>query len=108
ARADPREALMPAAAEPAGALAGYLLAQTTLAAMVADRIFRPELPATEEPNMPRACIVIRRAGGYQLFGADNPPVGDPTLDIICYGARWLEAENIAATVVLALRSLRTS
>lgn len=95
------------AADPSKALAAYLKT-TEVSAVVAGRVYRPELPAADIKggHMPRACIVIRRAGGYGLFGGGNVPLGDPTLDLFCYGETWLQADQVAAAVIPALRSLR--
>lgn len=95
------------AADPSAALATYLRS-TSLSDIVDGRIWRPELPDGEDVSMPRGAVVIRRAGGYSLFGASNVPVGDPRLDLFCYGETWLDAENVAGAVVPALRSLRQS
>lgn len=96
------------AADATGALVSYLKT-TRVNDVTSGRVFRPELPDTEMQSMPRACVVIRRAGGYGLFGGSNPPVGDPTLDLFCYGETWLQSESVVAgEVILALRSLRTA
>lgn len=94
------------AADPTAALAAYLLAQPAVSAIVAGRVFRPDLPASEDKLMPRACIVVREAGGGNLFGPSNIGWGDPRIDLICYGARRLEADQLAREVALALKALR--
>jgi hypothetical protein len=58
--------------------------------------------------MPQACIVVRPAGGYKLFGTGLMPVADPTLDVICYGTVEQEAYDIARPAVSALRQLTQS
>lgn len=86
------------------AVAGYLVAQ--VGSLVSGRVFRPELPQTENASMPRACIVIAPAGGYTRFGAATIPLGDPRVDIRCFGETQLEAQNIAREVIQALKSLQ--
>lgn len=95
------------AADPAGALCTYLEG-TPVDTVTSGRIFRPELPDTEPDLMPRACIVVRRAGGYAMFAGGQVPVGDPILDLFCWGETQLEAERVASEVLTALRALRTS
>jgi hypothetical protein len=58
--------------------------------------------------MPSQTIVVRPAGGYQLFGATNAPIGDPHLDLYCWGSTWLEAEMLASRTIPILRQLRTT
>jgi hypothetical protein len=96
---------MTAPADPAGALASYF-ATTLVNDLVGGRIYRPELNSDDDEQMPQGAIVIRRAGGYQLFGGANIMLGDPRLDVFCYGGTWLEAERIASAVVIALKQLR--
>lgn len=98
------------AADPSAALCTYLAADGDVGDLVGSSIFRPSLPDKEDlpQPMPFACIVIKRAGGYRLFQGGNIPLGDPRLDIVCYGGTELEAEHVAAAVVSALRSLRQS
>jgi len=94
------------AADPTAALAAFLL--SNVGSLVDGRVFRPKVPRTEDEFMPRACIVVRNAGGYQLFGDSYLPVGDPRLDVIAYGGSDLEADNIARECLLALKGLQTS
>lgn len=92
------------APDPTAAVAGYLLAQ--VGTLVTNRVFRPDLPDSETVNMPRACIVVAPAGGYSLFGGATLQVGDPRVDVRCFGQSQLEAQNIAREVILALKALR--
>lgn len=94
------------AADPMAALGEYFKT-TPVNAVTAGRIFRPELDEDEIRNMPRAAVVIRRAGGYGMFGGSQVPIGDPRLDIVCYGQTYLQAEQtVAGEVVNALKALR--
>lgn len=96
-----------AAADPSAAVALYLKGIPAVNDIVSGRVFRPSLDDPDEiEQMPRAAIVVRRAGGYTLFGGVNIPVGDPRLDIFCYGESFLEAEDLGAEVVNALKALR--
>jgi hypothetical protein len=96
------------AADPTLAIAAYLKAQTVIAEATEGRIFRPDLPEGEDAFMPRGCVLVRPAGGGQLFGRDYLPVIDSRLDIVCYGSTRLEAENISREVALALKQLKNS
>lgn len=87
------------------ALAGYLASVAGVNSAVSGRIYRPQLDTDAVPSMPEACLVIRHAGGYQMFGGAQVPIGDPRLDIFCYGSTWLEAEQVSDQVVAALRAL---
>jgi hypothetical protein len=96
------------AADPTLAIAAYLKAQKVIDEAVEGRIFRPDLPQGEDIHMPRACVLVRPAGGGQLFGRDYLGVMDSRIDIVCYGSTRLEAENIGREVQLALKNLRRS
>lgn len=86
------------------ALAGYLLER--VGDLVDQRVFRPQLPQTEDKHMPRACIVVSGAGGASRYGDSYLPLGTPRLDVRCYGSSGLEADNIAQAALLALKRMR--
>lgn len=90
--------------DPMGALAVYLRAALP---DLNDRVYRPELSKGQSSAMPEATIVIRPAGGYTLFRDTNAPIGDPNLDLYCYGSTWFEAEQLANSTIPILRQLRT-
>lgn len=97
-------------ADPTAALCTYL-ASTSVAGLLVDgaaSIFRPKLPpeANLPQPMPFACMVVRPAGGYARFGGGLLPIGDPRLEIVCYGSAELEAQDVARETVGALRALR--
>lgn len=96
------------AADPTLAIAAYLASLTEVTEAAEDRIFRPELPEGEDKSMPRACVLVRPAGGGILFGRTRLPFKDSRIDIVCYGSTRLEAENLAREVSLALTELGTS
>jgi len=96
------------AADPTLAIAAYLKAQTVINEATEGRVFRPDLPESEDAHMPRGCLLVRPAGGGQFFGRDYLPVIDSRLDIVCYGSTRLEAENIGREVALALKKLHHS
>lgn len=68
-------------------------------------VFRPDLPKGFDQVMPAACVVCRPAGGYKQFGKTQIPVGDPTIDIVCYGANQDEATNVARAGVVVCKQL---
>jgi hypothetical protein len=104
------------AADPTKAIAAYLqarvgslLVQTPsglqgIAAGV-PAVFRPDMPLTFDQAMPAACIIVRPAGGYTMYGKGQLPVGDPRIDMVCYGAVRLQADQIARACVVALKQL---
>jgi hypothetical protein len=87
---------------PRSAVARYLKNTVTLAE---GRVFRPELPKSEDDDMPRACIVVVAAGGGHMFGGDRLPAFDSLMDINCYGSTRLEAEDVADEAQYWLREL---
>lgn len=96
------------AASASTGLASYLQADPAVSALTAGHVFRPQLDTAVMTSMPQACVVVRSAGGYRLFGGAQVPLGDPRLDIFCYGSTWLEAESVAEAVLAALRALKPS
>jgi hypothetical protein len=90
------------------AIAAYLAEVVEVVELSEGRIFRPELPEREDEHMPQACVLIRPAGGGQLFGRTRLPFKDSRLDIVCYGSTRLEAENLARQVSDALTELESS
>lgn len=96
------------AADPTLAIAAYLKDQTLVWEAAEERIFRPELPEGEDRLMPRACVLVRPAGGGLMSARDYLPFIDSRLDHICYGSTRLQAENLAREVAAALKDLRQS
>jgi hypothetical protein len=96
------------AADPTLAIAAYLESIEDVLEAAEGRIFRPELPTAEDQHMPRACVLVRPAGGGLLLGRTRLPFKDSRIDIVCYGSTRLEASNVAREVSLALGELRTS
>jgi hypothetical protein len=94
--------------DPTLAIAAYLKAQASINEATGGRIFRPELPKSEEPSMPRGCVIVRPAGGTDLFANTRLPAKTPRVDIVCYGSTRLECENIARECSAALDELTHS
>jgi hypothetical protein len=92
-----------AAADPSASICAYLL--NTMGDLVEGRIFRPDLPKSEDQYMPRACLLVRAAGGYKLFGGGYMPVGDPLIHVIAYGVSAQEAASLSRSVYIALKQL---
>lgn len=98
-------------ADPAAALCAFL--QASVGDLLdqgpnGPLVYRPSLPEKVDPKMPQACIVVRPAGGYKLFGTGRLPVADPVLDLMCYGAVEQQAYTIAVASAQALRQLTMS
>lgn len=71
-------------------------------------IFRPDLPRGWDQLMPCATIVVRNAGGVDLFGKGYIPLSSPRLDIASYGESARQAEEIARAALVALKRLTPS
>ena len=99
------------AADPCAAICAYLAA--TLSDLLAQgpsgpAVFRPSLPQAQDRLMPQACIVVRPAGGYKLYGVGALPVADPVLDLTCYGAVSQQSYELTLAAARVLRALRMS
>lgn len=87
-------------AEPIAAIVALMLDDGAVTALVGRRVFAVELPETENQKMPRACVVLRRAGG----GAVGPGARSyvdwtvTRIDAFCYGKTPLEAIRMHAAV----------
>ena len=93
-------------AAPTAGLAAFLLDDTDVSGLTDGRVFRPKIPQRELPSMPRACVIVTPAGGYLQFGDSYLPIGDPRLDVRCYGSTPLEGQNIARAVLNACKRMR--
>jgi hypothetical protein len=72
-------------------------------------IYRPELPAEREEEMPRACVIVLpdpSGGAGRLFGKSDLPIWDSRLSLYCYGSTRLEAQNLGRSVEAVLRTLK--
>ena len=87
--------------DPLFALRAYMLSDPAVAAYSGERIYCRLLPPrayedgewVDPPNlMPRACVVLHRAGGPPRRG--NLPIGYPRVDVKCYGAHVEEAGEL--------------
>lgn len=88
------------------ALVSLVAADVTVASLVGARVFRPELPATEVPFMPRATVVLQPSAGGFLVGADSYlAVGDQRVDVIAWGGSPGEASDVHDAVHIFLKNL---
>lgn len=106
--ADPLAAICAYLASTVGSLMTQMPVTGIAGPVGSPAIFRPDIPRGWDQYMPTACIVVRGAGGYQLFGGGSMPVADPRLDVICWGGSQLEAASIARSVTIALKQLGPS
>lgn len=84
------------------ALVAYLKADSGVLA-ITTRVFAPRLPISEAANMPRQCVVLRRAGGLGFAGArDFTRLQELRIDAFCYGANEKEAGTLNLAVHDAL------
>ncbi len=97
-------------ADPSGAVAQYLSTELEAATggNVSEglRIFRPDLPKTEDEYMPNACVVVVPGGGSALQGKDYLPMATSLLDCFCYGDTHLQADILARRVGIALKQIK--
>jgi hypothetical protein len=99
-------------ADPLLAIRAYLQA-SAVGALLEPRehgpaIYRPTMPPTAQDDMPFGCIVIRPAGGYNMFGIGLLPVADPKIDFTCYAGTPQESYEIAVATARALKQLQMS
>ena len=88
------------------ALRAYLLSAANADAGTEGRIYGAEVPQSEHANMPRRAILLRDAGGYVLPGSQvDIEIGDPRVDILCYGATPFEAKAVWRAVHPHMRRL---
>jgi hypothetical protein len=82
----------------------YLAAAPAVAALIEGRAWGGEVPRSENASMPRAALVVSRAGGGTI-GATTTAYGDVRVDVDCYGASPYEADQLYVAVERALKSL---
>lgn len=82
----------------------YLLADATVAGLVGTRVFGGELPDSEADDMPRACVVLNYAGGFADRWA-YVELGEPRVDVRCYGTTPYVADQLYRAVHGALKHL---
>lgn len=68
-------------------------------------VFRPDLPQGFDQVMPAACVVVRPAGGYKQYGKTQFYIGDPTVDVVCYGTNQQQATEVCRAVAIVLKQL---
>lgn len=81
------------AADPTEAIASFLLAQ--MGSQVEGRVFRPELPESDDFKLPTSAIVVMPGGEGNLMAGTRQPALDSMADVLCYGATRLNADNVA-------------
>jgi hypothetical protein len=87
-----------------GALVTFLKADPDVASASVGRIFPGELPRNENPSMPRAAVVVKRAGGG-LLGTAYQEYGDIRVDVDCYGKTMREADQLYSVTRRALKQM---
>ena len=92
--------------DPVAALVSYLETESTLQFLIEGRVFGEELPAVENAQMPRACIVVMASGGGGNIGSSYQQFGDGRVDVRCYGPSTREAKRLANLVYVAIKTLK--
>lgn len=88
----------------------YLASQSYVTSLVTDatghvNIYRPVLPREQDASMPKASVIVRAAGGYQMFGKDWMPVADPRIYLVCFGSTMQESMAVATACTYAMKAL---
>lgn len=86
------------------AVRAYLLDRDSVADILVDRLFAPELPEGEDESMPRRCAVLSQSGGPGSRG--YLPLDAQRVDVRAYGETAWQAARVARVVHLELKALR--
>jgi hypothetical protein len=81
-----------------------LLGDSAVNTLVSGRVFNVRLPDSQAQFMPRACIVLGRAGGRPDMG--YMPVARQRIDMRCYGTDDPQAHAVFAAADPVLKQLR--
>jgi hypothetical protein len=92
--------------DPVEAVRFVLRADAALAKRVATRIMGGELPEADTKNMPRACIVLKPAGGPGGPGGGYQDYGKTRIDVICYGESIHESWLVYLAAYDVLKAIR--
>lgn len=91
--------------DPIEALVAFLKADSAVAAILSARVFGGELPRRENESMPRACVVLKPAGGG-LIGLEYQSYGDMRVDVDCYAATSQGSWTLYRAVYGALKGMQ--
>ena len=81
-----------------------LLADADVAALCETRVWAAEMPKVEAESMPRPCVVIVYAGGFERMATD--PTIRPRVDVYNYGETFHRAGAVDRATYSALKALR--
>ena len=82
-----------------------LKADPGVAGLCEDRVFGGELPGDQAESMPKQAVVVRRiSGGAGAGGFTDVERG--TLETLCWGESFLEADEVRQAVHAALKQAR--
>lgn len=85
------------------ALRILLMEDPTVNELVGERVYVEDLPEADHDDMPRACVVIRQAGGLPVRSWE--PYQNPRYDIFCYGKDRYESGKVDRAVTEKLHNL---
>lgn len=86
------------------ALITHLKTVSAITDLTGQRIFGGELPEDEIADMPQAVVVLRYAGGFDVFRTHREQ--QPRLNIWCYGDGFKQAGQVDGAVADALIAIR--
>jgi hypothetical protein len=89
--------------DPIAALINFLKADQDVSALAGNRIFGASLPPGEAASMPRACVVIQKAGGFGQ--ASYQQVYRQRVDVRTYGRTAAEISELQLCCQRALNEL---
>lgn len=82
------------------AMVTHLKTVSAITDLTSTRIFGGELPDEEVDDMPRAVVVLRYAGGFDVFRTHREQ--EPRLNIFSYGDGYKQADQVDRAVADAL------
>jgi hypothetical protein len=92
--------------DPLIALRTLLIADAEVAALAGTRVYVPELPSNQAASMPRNAVVLSESGGPGYTGMAR--IGQTRIDVRAYGADFVEAWRVHASVHEVLKQLTRS
>jgi hypothetical protein len=85
------------------AIRKLLLQDPTVDGAVNGRVYVEELPESEHKEMPRACVVLKEAGGLPIMSWE--PYLNPRYDVFCFGKDYYEAGEVDRAVTEVLHNM---
>lgn len=91
--------------EPLAALQHILLADTTVASIVTDRVWLDEVVDAQVSQMPRSSVVLSLSGGPNKYEGSYLQLSSERVDFMCYGTTPTTARALYRAVFNVLHNL---